>query len=113
MLRKSLPFVLSLLLVLTGQSVAASRGVDAAVGQMVLCTGKGPVIVYMDENGQPTKPPHFCPEFALTLLGAIAVAQPGLPEAPDRVLPSPAHRVESLIAAPRPSHPARAPPFSV
>lgn len=104
---------MSLLVVLTGQSVAASRGMDSAVGQMVLCTGTGPVVVYMDENGQPTAPPHYCPDYALTLLGAIATAETPIPMAPQQVLPTPQRRVSNLIALPLPQRPARAPPVMV
>lgn len=109
-LNRFLPLALSLLVVLTGQGVAASRGMDRAVGQMVLCTGSGPVVVYMDARGQPTHPPHFCPDYALSLLGAIAVAAPELPVAPAAAMPAPLHKAESLIALPVPYRPARAPP---
>ncbi|WP_254437997.1 hypothetical protein [Ruegeria arenilitoris] len=109
-LNRFLPIALSLLVFLTGQGVAASRGMDRAVGQMVLCTGSGPAVVYMDAEGQPTHPPHFCPDYALTLLGAIAVASPGLPEAPETGRPAPLRKVENLIALPVPNRPARAPP---
>ncbi len=107
------PIVLCLFVVLTGQGVAVSRGVDKAVGQMVLCTGNGPVVVYMDENGQPTAPPHYCPDYALTLLGAVAIAQPSLPQAPLPEMPPLLRASESLIAPPVPQTPARAPPSIV
>lgn len=105
-----LSFALSLLVILTGQGVAASRGVDTAVGQMVLCTGVGPVVIYMDAEGQPAKPPHFCPDYALTLLGAIAVVSHVLPDAPSYAGPYLERGDRSLIAAPVPFQPARAPP---
>ena len=108
--RTVLPIVLSLLVVLTGQGLAASRGVDRAVGQMVLCTGNGPVVVYMDENGQPTRAPHYCPDYAMALIGAVLMAQPELPRMPDRSRHDVSQRVEGLIAAPVPQRPARAPP---
>lgn len=108
--RNLLPFALSLLVVLTGQGVAESRGVDQAVGQMVLCTGTGPVVVYMDEDGQPTRAPHYCPDYALNLLGAVHQAQTDVPPAPPRVLPELPRRVDNQIAAPLPKRPARAPP---
>lgn len=108
-----LPYALSLLLVLTGQGLAMSRGMDNAVGQMVLCTGTGPVVVYMDENGQPTAPPHYCPDYAISLLGAVAVAQPVLPAAPEQAQPAPLRHLGNQIALPVPATPARAPPVSV
>ncbi|MCG7518801.1 hypothetical protein [Ruegeria sp. Ofav3-42] len=112
-LNRFLPFVLSLLVILTGQGVSASRGMDRAVGQMVLCTGSGPVVVYMDAEGQPTQPPHFCPDYALTLLGAVTVADPALPIAPESDRPVPCREADNLIALPVPSKPARAPPAGV
>lgn len=112
-LNRFLPVVLSLLVILTGQGVSASRGMDRAIGQMVLCTGSGPVVVYMDAEGQPTQPPHFCPDYALTLLGAVAVAEPVLPIAPENDRPVPRREADNLIALPVPSKPARAPPIDV
>jgi len=108
-----LPYVLSVLLALTAQGVAASRGMDAAVGQMELCTGSGPVVVYMDENGQPTKAPHYCPDYALNLLGAVASDNSPQLTAPDRVQPDPPRRSADLVAAPVHQQPARGPPVSV
>jgi len=105
-----LPIALSVLIGLTGQSMAASRGLDRAVGQMVLCTGTGPVVVYVDDEGQPTKAPHYCPDYALTLLGAVHSGPPELPAAPDRSDLAPDRVARSLIAAPVPPTPARAPP---
>ena len=54
--------VLVWLLVLTGQGVAFAQGANAAVGQMVICTGAGPVTVYVDAEGQPVGKPHSCPD---------------------------------------------------
>ncbi|WP_170761852.1 hypothetical protein [Ruegeria lacuscaerulensis] len=112
-LNRILPLALSLLVILTGQGVAASRGVDSVVGQMVLCTGTGPVVVYMDSEGQPAQAPHFCPDYALSLLGAVSVVAPVVPLAPKIDLPSPMRKADNLIALPVPSRPARAPPVSV
>ena len=111
--RHILPYVLSLLVCLTGQGVAASRGMDAAVGQMVLCTGTGPVMVYVDDTGQPTHPPHYCPDHALSLLGAIHVDAVAAPAPPRRSLPAPVRQGTNLIADPVPLMPARSPPVSV
>jgi hypothetical protein len=56
------------MLALTGQSMAAMRGASDATGQMVLCTGTGSVVVYMDEAGEPTQAPHFCPDCIMMAL---------------------------------------------
>lgn len=66
--------LLVLLLILTGQSMAVARGASGPAGQMILCTGTGPVQVFVDEEGQPTAPPRYCPDCALTLLDHVAPA---------------------------------------
>lgn len=109
-IRSLLPFALSLLVIVTGQGLAASRGIDRVVGQMVLCTGTGPVVVYMDAEGQPTQAPHYCPDYALSLLGAVHQAQAEVPAAPAVALPALQLQSRNLISAPLPQHPARAPP---
>ncbi len=84
MLNRSLiAVVLALVLTLTSQSMAVARGASAATGQMVLCTGTGPVAVYLDAKGQPTSAPHICPDAALN----IAVEKPvALIDAPARLI---------------------------
>ena len=84
--RRYLALVLVAVMVLTSQSMATARGATGPAGQIVLCTGTGPVAVYVDDDGQPTGPPHICPDCALHLLDAFA--------APD-IVPAP------LLAAPR------------
>ena len=74
-------FLIVLLLVLTGQSLALVRGQAAPMGQAVICTGTGPVIVYLDENGQPTGPPRYCPDFAMhgfDMVAAIVSVSPDI-----------------------------------
>ncbi|MEX0318596.1 MAG: hypothetical protein AB3N21_11630 [Ruegeria sp.] len=112
-LRTYLALALSALLALTGQSLAASRGLDAAVGQMEICTGTGPVIIYMDAEGQPTQAPHYCPDFALTLLGAIAPDAALLPPAPETIQPTPQRTARNLISPVTLRASARAPPRRV
>jgi hypothetical protein len=68
-------WVLCGLMAATGQTMAAARGAAAATGQMVICTGQGPVTVYTDAEGQPTGAPHLCPDCVLNHFQAL------LPEA--------------------------------
>ncbi|GAA6190280.1 hypothetical protein [Phaeobacter sp. NW0010-22] len=77
-----LAVMLSMVLALTAQGLAQSRGVSMAQGQMEICTGTGPVMVYVDADGQPTQAPHYCPDFALTLLSALGVADITAPRGP-------------------------------
>ena len=60
------------LIVLTAQSAAAARMMPDAAGQMVICTSTGPMMVYVDAHGEPTGAPRICPEFALSLIVAVA-----------------------------------------
>ncbi|MBK0326514.1 hypothetical protein I5535_04320 [Rhodobacteraceae bacterium F11138] len=92
MIQKYTGFGLILLLLLTSESMAVARGAPGPGGQIELCTGTGPVMVYVDENGAPIGAPHVCPDYALTLLACIATPDSApLPvvSAPrsDRVMP--------------------------
>jgi len=69
--------IISLLLLavvaLTAQSAAAARTMPDAHGQMVICTGTGPTMVYFDANGEPTGAPVICPDYALSLIVALGM----------------------------------------
>lgn len=69
--RHILPVMLSLLVVLTGQAAAVAHAAPSPSGRIELCTGSGPVMVYVDENGEPVGDPVFCPDFALSLILAL------------------------------------------
>ncbi|THD76382.1 hypothetical protein E7681_00645 [Thalassobius vesicularis] len=76
LLRTYLGISLALMLALTGQSMAVARGIPSASGQIVLCTGTGPISVLVDEKGQPVGKPHICPDCALTLFAALGEEPP-------------------------------------
>lgn len=59
-------------MVLTSHSMAAARGAAGVAGQIELCTGTGPITVYVDDKGAPIGPPHICPDFALHFLAFVA-----------------------------------------
>lgn len=67
-----LGLALVFLLAMTGQGMAVARGAGGPSGSLELCTGTGPVMVYVDENGEPTGPPFICPDWALTVLAHVA-----------------------------------------
>ncbi|AHD00219.1 hypothetical protein [Leisingera methylohalidivorans] len=71
--RLYLGLFLALAVALTAHSAAARQGARDAAGQMVICTGLGPEIVYVDSDGQPVPPPHSCPECVMHLLDAVAL----------------------------------------
>lgn len=65
---------LALLLLVTGQGMALARGMPGPAGQMVICTGSGPVMVALDGTGRPAGPAVICPDAALSLIQATASA---------------------------------------
>jgi len=65
--------VLVALLLVTGQSMAVARGAAGPAGELVLCTGSGPVVILVDEDGAPVAPPHYCPDCVLSFLDHVAV----------------------------------------
>jgi hypothetical protein len=68
LLRTYLAAILSAALVLAAFGGASARMMRSATGQMVICTGTGPAVIYVDDAGQPAKPPHPCPDcISLTL----------------------------------------------
>ena len=66
--RSLIAVILAVTFALTSQSMAVARGSAAATGQMVLCTGTGPVAIFTDAEGRPTSAPHICPDSALNIL---------------------------------------------
>jgi len=78
-MRSYLAIALSLVMVLTAHSASAMMGMRDATGQMVICTGEETMTVYIDADGQPTTPPHDCPDCVMLVLDA------GAP--PDRIIP--------------------------
>jgi hypothetical protein len=112
-MRCTLAILLSLMLGITSQSMAVARGASAATGQMILCTGAGPVAVYTDAQGQPTNAPHLCPDSALNVLVEISTANVDVPEL--IVLNIPKFPLAAQHAPTRPhlGPPSRGPPLSV
>jgi hypothetical protein len=104
---------LILLIALTGQGMAMARTAPGPMGQVELCTGSGPVMVYLDETGAPVAPPHICPDYALSLI--LMVVEPDF--APERAIAprrlQPVRADLQNTALPQPRMVARAPPFSV
>ena len=62
--------LIALSLVISGQAIALAKGASPATGYMVLCTGHGTVVLFTDQNGDPTATPHLCPDCTLAALTA-------------------------------------------
>lgn len=109
-LRPLFAWFLVAVIVATSGAMAAARGQAAISGQMVLCTGTGPVTVNVDAEGQPVGPAHFCPDCALSLLAAVPLAAPSVFFAP-RAVPVRFDRSHRALRRPGLLRPrARAPP---
>lgn len=63
--------ILALTVALTAHSAAARQGERDAAGRIVICTGTGPVAIYVDSEGQPVTPPHSCPDCMMHVLDAV------------------------------------------
>ncbi|WP_259968914.1 hypothetical protein [Leisingera caerulea] len=74
LLRICLGLFLALTVALSAHSAAARQGERDAAGRMVICTGTGPVTIYVDSEGQPVKPPHHCPDCVMHVLDAVVQA---------------------------------------
>jgi hypothetical protein len=108
--RFSLALVLAALLVLTGQGTAVARTAPGPAGQMVICTGSGPLTVLVDATGQPTGTVRICPDCLASLIDAAPGASPDAP-VPLAAAPAPrlGHPPARHSAQPRRAR-ARSPP---
>ncbi|WP_424984439.1 hypothetical protein [Microbulbifer sp. S227A] len=90
--------------------MAIARAAPGPAGQIELCTGSGPIMVYVDEAGAPVGPPHLCPDFALSLLlkGGEPQQQEWQAEVSRRLAPVRADLQNTRMPLPRVQ--ARAPP---
>lgn len=73
-MRPYFALLLTAVLVVTGLSVGATRAQSDVADPVVLCTGAGPVTIYLDENGEPTGQSHVCPDCVLNLLMGLPVS---------------------------------------
>lgn len=108
--RSLFALLLSLVLALTGGTMATARGQMALGSPMVICSGYGVVTILVDAQGEPIGTVHPCPD--CTLHAAFALpAEPLVPGRPNTravVLAAPS---VSLVADWRPQAPqARGPP---
>ena len=111
--RSTIAFAFALILALTSQMMAVTRvGTDAA-GQVVLCIGAKAVVVYVDDEGQPTAAPHICPDCALTDGFLPETPSWAAPVAVARAIYRGLPRDPAPHAAPLQSPPPRGPPAVV
>ncbi len=101
------------LLVLTGSALAMARGAGHVAGQMVICTGTGPVMVYLGELGQPTDPPVYCPDAVVSMIEDAVVSDLPRPQRNASGQECFAHLVALMSTTPHSAFEARAPPLSV
>jgi hypothetical protein len=106
--------LLALAVMASSVTMAVARNQPRPIGEMVLCTGYGMVVVSVDAQGQPTGPMMPCPDCVITLAGLDSESAQ-LPQRPQTLIAL-AHALRSLPApatgAPVFRHP-RAPPVAV
>jgi hypothetical protein len=110
MVRISTSLLLALVLVLTSQSMAVARGGSAATGQMVICTGSGPMAVLVDADGQPVEAAHLCPDATLQVLTDVDAPLPAFLRAGRVLVPEAMRACAPCTRALRQTPPSRAPP---
>ena len=71
-MRSYLTLFLVLVVTLTAHSAGAMRGMQDATGQMVICSGSGPVVISVDADGQPARAPGNCPDCIALGMDALA-----------------------------------------
>ncbi|WP_299689432.1 hypothetical protein [uncultured Tateyamaria sp.] len=69
MARSMLPLILSLAMLFTSIGVASARGAAPAVDQVVICSGHGVSVLFLDADGAPTQAPQLCPDCVVHLVG--------------------------------------------
>jgi hypothetical protein len=79
--------LLAALTLVTSLAAGVARGHSDPFGRMVLCTGQGPVMVYLDEEGRPTAPPELCPDGIVALFAAITAVPPAATPCLGRTVP--------------------------
>lgn len=106
--------MLALAVTLSSVTMAVARNQPRPIGEMVLCTGYGMVVVSVDAQGQPVGPMMPCPDCVLSLAGLEGSAAT-VPMPPQTLLAL-AHALRSLPAPATGSpvfHLSRAPPVAV
>lgn len=114
-MRQTLALILAALVVLTSGTAGFARGqAAAAVGEIVICSGQGTILVAVDAEGKPVRGIHVCPDCILTLLAMADAAPEAAVRGADwrRVAWPPAYHFPAASAA-TPGALARGPPATV
>lgn len=93
LIRSYLTLFLVFAITLTAHSAGAAAGMRDAAGQMVICSGSGPVVIYVDADGQPTRAPHDCPDCISAALDVVLPVQHA-----EHATPEPMRRGEFFVA---------------
>jgi hypothetical protein len=108
--RISLAALAAVALILTGSVAMQMRAAPGPAGQIIICTGQGPVSIQVGPDGQPTGAVHICPECMLHGLNAVLAEtfQAPRPVVITAVVTETLQAVSGTLARPVPQ--ARAPP---
>lgn len=76
------PVLFLALMLCIGAMQAAVMRLQASAGSITICSGAGMVTLHLDASGQPTAPPHLCPDCTAALAAGLADAPVSAPRAP-------------------------------
>jgi hypothetical protein len=106
--------LLALTLSVGSLQMALARTAPVPVGEMVLCTGNGPITVAVDADGNPTGQVHYCPESAAVSFAALEIGAAVLPQPAGLALPlQGAARTETTTPQASICPQSREPPLSI
>lgn len=112
--RHILNVLLSLLVAISAQAAAIAHAAPAPSGRMEICAGTGPVMVYVDDTGQPVGDPVYCPDFAASLILGLVGGPFWVGIIPDQVSPYLSKAEEAkFVSSLRSAKQARGPPVRI
>ncbi|MEM6758643.1 MAG: hypothetical protein AAF601_04110 [Pseudomonadota bacterium] len=69
MTRVMVSVLMAVMLVATSIGAASARGAAPVADSIVICSGHGVELVYLDADGNETRAPHLCPDCLMHLAG--------------------------------------------
>lgn len=81
MTRAIAAYVLSMILAVTGLSLATARGTAPDIGvEVVICSGVGMTTITLGPDGEPVKQTHLCPDAVALFAATFSVPALGEPQ---------------------------------
>jgi hypothetical protein len=72
--RRCIAGLIALVMLVTSGAMAVARGqAYDATGAVIICTGHGVIVAWVDDEGQPVEAPHLCPDCVLASVDPVPV----------------------------------------